>query len=66
MAKSNTPKRHESQRQNKQIERGRKRDLLKDVISTNKSFDYSMETDYKRVFSPYHPNILPSKADHLG
>ena len=40
-------------------ERGRKRDLLKDAISTNKIFDYSMRSDYKRCSIAYHPSSFP-------
>ena len=46
-------------------ERGRKRDLLKDVISTKKSFDYFTRTDYKRVHN-LPPFIPPTNLDHLG
>ena len=41
---------------------GGKRDLLKDIISTNKSFDYFVKTDYKRVHN-LPPFILPTNLD---
>ena len=45
--------------------KGDGRDLLKEVISTNKSFDYFVKTDYTRVHN-LPPFNLPTKDDPLG
>ena len=65
LANSTTTKAKRLRPKRAKREGGRKRDLLKNVISTNKSFDYSMRSDYKSIYN-LPPNILHTKLDYLG